>query len=95
MVDLLKCPHLGGEIRLYDLDRELAEFNATYGNWLQGHPDGVSRWKYRAVGTLKQCLRGADFVFLSIQPGPLPLMKVDLEERHQRSDHFSSRRPAT
>lgn len=80
MKDLAACPSLGGEIRLYDIDRAMAAFNARYGNWLQGHPDCVSKWKYRTVNSLKEALVGADFVFLSIQPGAIELMKVDLEE---------------
>ena len=80
MNDLVKTGHFSGEIRLYDLDYKLAEFNAKYGNWLQDHPEAVSNWKYRAVKTIKECLKGADFVFLSIQPGKIEYMGVDLLE---------------
>jgi alpha-galactosidase/6-phospho-beta-glucosidase family protein len=80
MRDLLVCPNLTGEVRLYDIDRPAAELNAKYGNWLQGHPDAKSKWKYRAVATLKTALKNADFVLLSIQPGPIEYMRVDLDE---------------
>ncbi|MHC4887263.1 MAG: family 4 glycosyl hydrolase [Planctomycetota bacterium] len=80
MKDLAICPHLAGEVRLYDIDRPQADFNAKYGNWIQTHPDAVSTWKYRSVASLKAALTGADFVFISIQPGSIQTMKVDLEE---------------
>jgi alpha-galactosidase len=80
MKDLAACSHFNGEVRLYDIDRETAGFNADYGNWLQTSEGAVSRWKYRAVNSLEACVKGADFVFCSIQPGPIQLMKVDLME---------------
>ena len=40
----------------------------------------MSNWKYRAVKTIKECLKDADFVFLSIQPGDIEDMGVDLLE---------------
>lgn len=79
MRDLANCPWFTGEVRLYDIDQEAAEFNAAFGNWLQGHPENRSRWHYRAVKTMKAALSGCDFVFLSIQPGPIQLMKHDIE----------------
>ncbi len=80
MKDLATCPHMTGEIRLYDIDHDMAVCNARFGNWLQDHPDAVSRWHYRVVASLKEALRDVDFVFLSIQPGHIELMQVDLEE---------------
>jgi alpha-galactosidase len=79
MKDLARTPYLKGEVRLYDIDPAAAAFNARYGNWLQGHPTNVARWRYRAVRTMREALAGCDFVFLSIQPGPLLFMKHDLE----------------
>ncbi|MFH1708002.1 MAG: alpha-glucosidase/alpha-galactosidase [Planctomycetota bacterium] len=80
MRDLAQCPHFKGEVRLYDINKPLARFNAKFANWLQTHPDAVSSWKYRAVDTLRECVKGADFIFLSIQPGPIQSMGVDLLE---------------
>ncbi len=80
MTDLLLCPYFTGEVRLYDINRPMAELNAKFGNWLQSHPGAVSHWKYRVVPSLKTALKGVDFVFLSIQPGPIQAMKIDLEE---------------
>ncbi|NOX96619.1 MAG: alpha-glucosidase/alpha-galactosidase [Nitrospirae bacterium] len=78
--DLLMHPGFCGEVRLYDIDRTMAELNARFANWIQSHPQAVSKWKYRAVASLKTALKGADFVFASIQPGSIETMKVDLEE---------------
>lgn len=80
MKDLAASPHLNGEVRLYDIDPPMAEFNAEYGNWIQQHPDAISKWHYRAVASLKEALTDVDFVFISIQPGPIKRMKVDIEE---------------
>ena len=78
MRDLAMCPHLTGEVRLYDTDHDAAAFNARYGAWVQSHPDAKSRWTYRAVPTLKAALRGADFVFCSIEPGPIAYFASNL-----------------
>lgn len=80
MSDLFTCSIFNGEILLYDIDMEMAELNAQYGNWLQSHPESKSNWKFRAVPILKEALIGADFIFLSIQPGSIELMQHDIEE---------------
>jgi alpha-galactosidase/6-phospho-beta-glucosidase family protein len=74
MNDLAVCPDLCGEVLLYDIDLQAARLNERLGNWLQGQPGVQSRWHYRAVEKLEEALRGADFVFISIQPGPLEMM---------------------
>lgn len=79
MRDLALTPEFSGEVRLFDIDHEAASFNAKFGNWLQSHPQNQASWKYRAVRSLKDAMSGADFIFLSIQPGPLHWMKQDLE----------------
>ena len=79
MKDLAVCPHFSGEVRLFDIDYPAAEFNARYGNWVQTHPKAVSDWKWRAVKTRAAALKGADFVFASIMPGPMEYMKFDLQ----------------
>ena len=77
--DLARCRWFTGEVRLYDIDHDASAFNAGFGAWVQSHPDNLSTWKYRAVKTLKAALRDVDFVFLSIQPGPIQAMRWDLE----------------
>lgn len=84
MGDLATCPDLTGVVRLYDIDVAAAELNATLGNWLQGQPGVQSAWRYEAVASLAAALRGADFVFISIQPGELALMahEIAIAERY-------------
>jgi len=74
MNDLALSADLSGEVDLYDIDLEAARLNEKLGNWLQNQPGVLSKWSYRAVETLPEALRGADFVFISIQPGPLDMM---------------------
>jgi galacturan 1,4-alpha-galacturonidase len=78
MNDLALCADLSGEVDLYDIDLEAAQLNEKLGNWLQTQPGVLSRWKYRAVEILPEALQGADFVFISIQPGPLEMMAHEI-----------------
>lgn len=78
MFDLALTPELTGEIALYDIDLDSARLNEQLGNWLQVQPGVVSRWHYTAVDTLKEALRGADLVIISIQPGSLELMQKEI-----------------
>jgi galacturan 1,4-alpha-galacturonidase len=80
MIDLALCPELAGEVALYDIDMDSARLNEQLGNWIHtsGHPRVVSHWHYTAVPTLRETLHEADFVILSIQPGPLELMRDEI-----------------
>ena len=84
MRDLAGCPDLCGEISLYDIDLASARLNEQLGNWLQGQPGVVSTWHYQAVEKIEQALQGADFVFISIQPGSLEMMahEIGVAERY-------------
>lgn len=78
MTDLALNGALGGEIRLYDIDRAAAAANEQIGNRLLERPDCVGRWHYRTVSTLEQALVGADFVVISILPGTFAEMEADV-----------------
>lgn len=78
MNDLAQSPDLAGEVRLYDIDLEAARLNESFGNWIQEQAGVQSSWQYRAVESLETALKGADFVFLSIQPGPLEMMAHEI-----------------
>jgi alpha-galactosidase len=78
MSDLAKEPQLSGTVKLYDLDLEAARDNAVIGNRLQDRTDVVGKWRYEAVPTLEQALRGADFVIISILPGTFEEMRSDV-----------------
>ncbi len=84
MFDLALSPELTGQVALYDIDPESARLNEQVGNWLQDQPGVVSRWRYAAVASLEETLRGADVVVLSIQPGTLECMaeEIAIAERH-------------
>jgi galacturan 1,4-alpha-galacturonidase len=78
MQDLAVCPKLCGDVYLYDINLEAAQLNASLGAWVQQQPGVVADWRYHAVSTIEEALRGADFVVCSIQPGPLEAMDADL-----------------
>ncbi|MFT3895396.1 MAG: alpha-glucosidase/alpha-galactosidase [Anaerolineales bacterium] len=78
MFDLALCPDLTGEVTLYDIDMGSARLNEELGNWLQNQPGVVSHWRFMAVPTLRETLQDADFVIISIQPGPLELMRDEI-----------------
>jgi alpha-galactosidase len=79
MNDLAVDQELAGEVVLYDIDFPRAKMNETYGNWLQKRPGVNSKFIYRAAKRIGEALKGADFVVCSITPGPLGLMKFDLD----------------
>lgn len=83
ILDLALEPRLKGEVRLYDIDRPAAEINQTFGNWLQDQPGVVSRWNYVVTETLEEALTQADFVVISIQPGPLEIMAEEITASEQ------------
>jgi galacturan 1,4-alpha-galacturonidase len=78
MGDLATCPDLSGQVLLYDIDYASAQLNEALGNWLQTQPGVRSHWRYQAVERQEQALAGADFVFISIQPGPLEMMAHEI-----------------
>ncbi len=84
MLDLALCPELTGDIALYDIDQESARLNEQLGNWIQSQPGSISKWVYHAVNTLEEALIGADFIIISIQPGPLEVMaeEIAIAEKH-------------
>jgi len=76
--DLATCPHLTGEVALYDIDRPMARLNARWGKRVNASPGAKSEWTYTVPATLAKALTGADFVVASIQPGPIEMMGCDL-----------------
>ena len=78
MIDLALCADLTGEVALYDIDMDSARLNQELGNWMQDQTGVVSHWRYLAVSTLQEALQNADFVIISIQPGPLELMAEEI-----------------
>lgn len=78
MTDLALEPDMSGTIRLYDIDLEAAKANEIIGNAVSARTDVKGKWKYRACGSLKEALTGADFVVISILPGTFDEMESDV-----------------
>jgi alpha-galactosidase len=78
MIDLALSPELCGHVALYDIDPDAARLNQELGTWIQARPEARSRWRYSTTTSLDSALQGADFVVLSIQPGPLELMAEEI-----------------
>ena len=74
MNDLKKASaELSGTVALYDIDYEAAYYNEVIGNRIDGEG-----WKYKAVKTIDEALKGADFVIVSILPGTFDEMHIDV-----------------
>ncbi len=78
MNDLATEGEIGGEVRLYDIDKEAARVNEKIGNDLSAREDVVGKWKYRACEEIGEALTGADFVVISILPGTFDEMDSDV-----------------
>ncbi|MFW5860485.1 MAG: alpha-galactosidase [Planctomycetota bacterium] len=79
MGDLALCPHIDGELVLYDINQEAAERNAAHGTALLARPEAQTRFVVRAEPDLGAALAEADFVLMSIEPGPITMRYADLE----------------
>lgn len=78
MSDLVSCPDMSGEVRLYDIDKEAARRNEVIGNLFNGAEGARSHWDFRAADTLGEALSGADFVVISILPATFDEMESDV-----------------
>lgn len=78
MADLALEPRLEGELRLYDIDPGAARHNEALGNAIFHRPDAMGGFVARAVETPGEALGGADFVVVSIEPGPMEARVGDL-----------------
>lgn len=79
MGDLALSERLSGELRLYDLDFAAASHNAALGTAIFGRPESRGGFVVRALPGLDEALAGADFVVVSIEPGPTEARYADLE----------------
>lgn len=77
MSDLAVEEKMSGIVTLYDINLEAAENNVTIGTLLQKE-SGKENFTYRACGDLKESLKGADFVVISILPGSFDEMESDV-----------------
>jgi len=79
MKDLALRAPFAGRIALYDIDAAAAQRNADIGAHIFARPEAVQRFAVEAVDSLAACLKGADFVVISIEPGPIEARYADLE----------------
>ncbi|MFP4106131.1 MAG: alpha-glucosidase/alpha-galactosidase [Phycisphaerae bacterium] len=79
MTDLALCEHLTGEICLYDINYEAAARNVKLGEQIFSHPDAKTTFKVTAEKNIGDALSGADFVVISISPGPVQMFANDLD----------------
>lgn len=77
--DLALTPHLTGCIALYDIDLPAARHNEKLAAEIFSHPMAQTKFSVIAESSLKEALRGADFVMISIEPGPTTLRQADLD----------------
>ena len=78
MMDLALEESLSGEVKLYDINYQLASENMEVGNKISKMDDAKGLWNYSTVKTLDEALTGADFVVLSILPGTFDQMASDV-----------------
>ena len=89
MNDLALAPDISGEVHLYDIDFKAAQDNEIIGNRYSGAEGCKSKWKYKAVETLPNALKGADFVIISILPGTFDEMESDVHTPEEYGIHQS------
>lgn len=80
MSDLAAADDISGDVYLYDIDYEAAQANEIIGNKVNQAEGAKSIWNYKAVKTIGEALRGADFVVISILPGTFDEMESDVHE---------------
>ncbi|MDR0412089.1 MAG: alpha-glucosidase/alpha-galactosidase [Treponema sp.] len=76
MQDLCFEKDIEGLIALYDIKPEDAKTNEIIGNRLMAAHN--QRWRFQAVTSLKDALKGSMFVFVSILPGDFEEMSIDV-----------------
>ncbi|HRE79644.1 MAG TPA: hypothetical protein PLN52_01290 [Opitutaceae bacterium] len=76
--ELALSTQLTGQVDLYDLDLAAARKNADIAKAIFSRPEARTQFKVRAVTSLRHALQGADFVVLSIEPGPTSARFADL-----------------
>jgi alpha-galactosidase len=79
MKDLALTSHLTGVIELYDINHQAAERNVGFAKAIFSSEKAISQFEVRANPDLDDTLRGADFVVLSIEPGPVEMRFAELE----------------
>lgn len=84
MQDLALAEGIGGEVSLYDIDREAAIRNQKIATRIHQKAEAKAPFVYTVADSLAECLTGADFVLISILPGTFAQMRSDVHapEKH-------------
>jgi alpha-galactosidase/6-phospho-beta-glucosidase family protein len=77
MSDLAQEEQLEGIVTLYDIDIEAADNNVVIGNKMQ-EMRKKKNFVYQSCSNLKESLKYADFVVISILPGSFDEMEIDV-----------------
>jgi alpha-galactosidase len=79
MQDLAASQHLCGELALYDINQASADANGVLGQQIFSLPEAVADFRVTTSSDRATVLKNADFVFVSILPGPMPCFANDLD----------------
>jgi alpha-galactosidase len=79
MTDLALASEITGDLVLYDIDYEAAVANIRVGNMIFGQDDAETSFNVTAEKRAEDALEGADFIVMSIEPGPTEMRYADLE----------------
>ncbi len=79
MKDLALTSRLTGLIELYDVNHDAAQRNVGFGEKIFSSEKAITTFEVRANPDLDETLKGADFVVLSIEPGPVEMRWAELE----------------
>ena len=78
MTDLALAEDMCGSVYLYDIDYQAAKNNEIIGAKVCEDEKCKSVWEYKAVETIDEALKDADFVVISILPGTFDEMESDV-----------------
>ena len=79
MADLALSKSLNGSLVLHDIDNEAAEKNREVSKHIFSRPEATGQFEVEVEQDLDQALQGADFVVISIEPGPMENRFIDLK----------------
>lgn len=78
MSELALQDDVSGNVYLYDIDFDAAKKNEIIGNKFNTAENAKAQWNYKAVETIGEALKDADFVVISILPGTFKEMQSDV-----------------
>jgi alpha-galactosidase/6-phospho-beta-glucosidase family protein len=78
LTELALAPQLAGRLDLYDINLAAARRNVAVAEAIFARPEAKTRFRVRAVSRLKEALLDADFVMISIEPGPIEMRHADI-----------------